>query len=77
MEVNQAEANKSGRLKATGSRAQICHFEREISETYILALFYFFFFLTGKKRKRRKTDLKFVRKEDIIIHFHFFSLIFF
>lgn len=76
MEVNQAEANKSGRLKATVSRAQICHFERENSETYILALFYFFFF-TGKKRKRRKTDLKFVRKEDIIIHFHFFSLIFF
>lgn len=53
MEVNQAEANKSGRLKATGSRAQICHFEREISETYILALFYFFFFYRQKKKKKK------------------------
>ena len=54
MEVNQAEANKSGRLKATVSRAQICHFERENSETYILALFYFFFFLQAKKEKEEK-----------------------
>ena len=53
MEVNQAEANKSGRLKATVSRAQICHFERENSETYILALFYFFF-LQAKKEKEEK-----------------------
>ena len=53
MEVNQAEANKSGRLKATVSRAQICHFERENSETYILALFYFFFFYRQKKKKKK------------------------